>query len=197
MEMHKGFEALVFQSAEEFRNWLEQHAGSHPPIWLVFYRNASFSVSQAIDEALCFGWIDSKPNKRDTESYYLFFSPRNPKSRWSAVNKEKVRRLLAEGRIATPGLRMIELAQSTGTWDALNAVNALEIPNDLDLALNEKPPARQHFEAFPPSVKRGILEWILSAKTTATRQKRIQETAQLAQFNLRANQYPPQKIPGL
>ncbi len=196
MEVHKGFEALTFESAQAFRNWLEKHAESHPPIWLIFYRKSAFTVSEAIDEALCFGWIDSKPNKRDSESYYLFFSPRNPKSRWSAVNKEKVKRLLAEGKIAAPGLRMIELAKSTGTWDALNAVDALEIPDDLGLALDEYPPAKSNFEAFPPSVKRGILEWILSAKTKTTRQKRILETAQLAQFNLRANQYPPQKIPG-
>lgn len=196
MEVHKGFEALQFESAAAFRGWLEQHAESHPPIWVIIYRKSGITLSEAIDEALCFGWIDSKPNKRDAESYYLFFSPRNPKSRWSAVNKEKVKRLLSEGKIADPGLRMIELAKSTGTWDALNTVDALEIPPDLAEALDENPPAKINFEAFPPSVKRGILEWILSAKTETTRRKRILETAQLARFNLRANQYPPQKIPG-
>jgi len=144
---------------------------------------------EAVDEALCFGWIDSKINKRDDESFYQFFARRNPKSKWSRVNKNKVERLQAEGRMAPEGLAMVELARQNGTWNALDEVENLTIPPDLQQALDALPNAAAHFDAFPRSVKRGILEWILNAKKDETRQKRILETATLAAQNIRANQF--------
>jgi uncharacterized protein YdeI (YjbR/CyaY-like superfamily) len=147
------------------------------------------AAPEAVDEALCFGWIDSKPNKRDAESFYQYFSKRNPKSNWSKVNKEKVKRLLAEGLITKSGLEAIEIAKQNGTWNALDEVEEIIIPDDLQKAFSKKKSALTNFEKFPRSSKRGILEWILNAKRPETRQKRIQETVDLAEKNIKANHY--------
>ncbi len=141
------------------------------------------------DEALCFGWVDSKPNKRDARSYYQYFSKRNPASNWSRVNKDKVERLLKAGLMATPGLEMVRIAKESGTWTALDNVENLVIPQDLQAAFEKYPPAADNFDQFLSSVKRGTLEWIFNAKRPATRSKRLEETASLAQKNIRANQY--------
>lgn len=188
-----GVKTVHAESREAWRRWLEVNHQQEKSVWLIIYRKQSQTPSvyydEAVDEALCFGWIDSKPNKRDEESFYQFFARRNPKSKWSKVNKDKIERLLAEGRIAPAGLAMVELAQQNGTWNALDEVENLTIPPDLQQALDALPPASTHFDAFPRSVKRGILEWILNAKKEETRQKRIQETATLAAQNIRANQF--------
>ncbi|GAB5526653.1 MAG: hypothetical protein Roseis2KO_45250 [Roseivirga sp.] len=149
----------------------------------------SIYYDEAVDQALCFGWIDSKPNKRDEESYYQFFSQRNPKSNWSRVNKEKIARLTKGGLMATPGLEMVAQAKASGTWDALNDVENGLIPDDLQKAFSHYSHAEKHFKAFPRSVSRGILEWIFNAKRPETRKKRIEQTARLANENTRANQF--------
>ncbi len=176
-----------------WRAWLQANSETTKSLWLIIYHKDSGINSvyydEAVDEALCFGWVDSKPNKRDQESYFQFFSKRNPKSNWSRVNKEKVARLQAEHRMAAPGLEMVRIAQENGTWDALNDVENLVLPPDLEAALRTHPPAPKNFEAFPRSVKRGILEWVFNAKRPETRAKRILETATLAARNERANQY--------
>jgi uncharacterized protein YdeI (YjbR/CyaY-like superfamily) len=195
LEEYDGRPAVYAPSQQAWREWLQNYHQEYGSIWLVMYRKQSGKPSvyynEAVDEALCFGWIDSKPNKRDEESYYQLFSPRNSKSNWSKVNKEKVERLLAAGKMASAGLEMVRVAKETGTWDALNEVDALIIPSDLKAALEATPAALENFEAFPPSTRRGILEWIFNAKRPATRTKRIQETAKLAAQNIRANQYRP------
>lgn len=142
---------------------------------------------EAVDEALCFGWIDSKPNKRDTQSYYQFFARRNPKSNWSKVNKDKVALLIEAGLMQPAGYEMIRIAQENGTWTALDEVENLTLPPDLKASLDTNPTAFAHWESFSRSSKRGILEWILNAKTPATRQKRIAETVSLAANNIKAN----------
>jgi uncharacterized protein YdeI (YjbR/CyaY-like superfamily) len=140
-------------------------------------------------EALCFGWIDSKGNKFDNDRSLLYYSPRNPRSNWSALNKTRVVMLLEQGLMMPAGQHMIDLAKQTGTWTALEEVDALTIPDDLQSALLANPPAEANFMAFPKSAKRGILEWILNAKRPDTRAKRIAETAALAALNIRANQF--------
>lgn len=142
-----------------------------------------------MDEAICFGWIDSKPNKRDDKSYYQFFAKRNPKSNWSKVNKEKVERLLKEGKITKAGIEVIENAKLNGTWTALDKVEEINIPIDLLSAFNDNKIAFEHFDKFPRSSKRNILEWILNAKRPETRVARINETVRLASQNIKANQY--------
>ena len=193
MEMRKGVPTFHAPDQAAWRSWLAENHAQEQSVWLIIYRKAasvpSVYYKEAVDEALCFGWIDSKPNKRDEESYFQFFSSRNPNSNWSRVNKEKVARLIAEGRMAAPGYALIETAKSNGCWTALDEVEALIIPPDLGEALDAHPLAREHFEGFPPSTRRGILEWIFTAKRAETRAKRISETARLAQDNQRANQY--------
>lgn len=176
-----------------WRSWLAENHDQEPGVWLVIYKMDSGIPSvyydEAVDEALCHGWVDSKPNKRDDKSYFQYFSPRKPKSNWSRVNKEKIERLDKEGRLAGPGRAMVELAKQTGTWDALNEVEALIVPDDLALELDRYPQARKYWEGFPPSTQRGILEWIFNAKRAPTRAARIAETAKLADADIRANQY--------
>lgn len=177
----------------EWRAWLAENHRTATGVWLVFYKKSSgkphLSYEEAVEEALCFGWIDSKPGKLDDERSMQYYSPRKPKSNWSKINKERIERLTGAGLMTENGLKMVELAKQTGTWTALDEVEELIVPPDLQAELEAQPPAAMHFVAFPRSVKRGILEWIMNAKTPETRQKRIAETVRLAAENIRANQY--------
>lgn len=190
-----GVDTFYAEDGQAWRAWLEANHLLTQSVWLIIYKKGADTPSvyydEAVDEALCFGWIDSKPNKRDGESYYQFFSRRNPKSNWSGVNKRKIARLLKSGRMAPAGLEMIELAKKTGTWTALDAVEKGIIPPDLGQAFDDYPGSAAHFEAFPISARRGILEWIQTAKRPETRAKRVEETARLAAQNIRANQWKP------
>lgn len=178
---------------DEWRAWLAENHTRAKGIWLVSYKKAtgksSFDYAEAVEEALCFGWIDSKGNKLDEERSMLWFAPRKAKTGWARSNKERIERLIAAGQMTAAGLSKIEAAKVDGSWTALDAVEALEIPPDLEEALAGYPNAAGYFEAFPRSVKRGILEWISNAKSAATRSKRIEETARLAAENQRANQW--------
>jgi uncharacterized protein YdeI (YjbR/CyaY-like superfamily) len=168
-------------------------------VWLVSYKKASGKPSLGYDvvveEALCFGWVDSKPNKLDEHRTMLWFSPRKPKSAWSRPNKERVARLMALGLMHASGLAKIKAAQADGSWTALDEVEQLVVPADLQEELARYADATAHFTAFPRSAKRGILEWISQAKKPDTRAKRVQETARLAQDNVRANQWQPKSTP--
>jgi uncharacterized protein YdeI (YjbR/CyaY-like superfamily) len=142
------------------------------------------------EECLCFGWIDSKPGRIDDRHTAPLCTPRKPGSGWSKVNKDRLDRLLADGPVAPAGLAAIDQAMRDGSWNKLDEFDRLTMPEDLALALKRLPPARSHFDAFPKSTRRGILEWIGSARTPATRARRIAETARLAQENVRANEWP-------
>ena len=176
-----------------WRSWLETQHGTHECVWLIIFHKEchvpSVTYEEAVEEALCFGWVDSKPNKRDDQSFYQYFAARNPKSNWSRKNKNTVERLISAGRMSQAGLAMVQLAKETGTWDALNDVENLVVPEDMEAMWRDVPEARKNFDAFPRSVKRGILEWIFNAKRPDTRKKRIRETVELAAQNIRANQY--------
>jgi uncharacterized protein YdeI (YjbR/CyaY-like superfamily) len=193
MELKDNIKTFHAKSQKDWRKWLEKNHDKEKSVWLIIYKKESSVPSiyypEAVDEALCFGWIDSKPNKRDEESYYQFFAKRNPKSNWSKVNKDKVARLMADGLIAPAGLEAIELAKKTGTWTALDNVDNLTVPEDMQKMLDKNQEALANWEKFPPSTRRGILEWILNAKQVETRLKRITETVTLAEKNIRANQY--------
>jgi uncharacterized protein YdeI (YjbR/CyaY-like superfamily) len=181
------------ETRAEWRTWLEQHHTRTEGVWLIRYKKPTgklrFDYEEAVEEALCFGWIDSKGNKLDDERSLLWFAPRKPKTGWSKLNKERIDRLMVQGLMKPAGLAKVEAAKQDGSWTALDAIEALEIPSDLETAFSAYAAAKQNFEAFPRSVKRGILEWIASAKKPETRAKRIAETAQLAAQNIRANQW--------
>lgn len=185
------------ESQAAWRQWLAENHAAEKNVWLKIYKKTSPTpsvyYSEAVNEALCFGWIDSAAKKGDGDYYLQFFARRNPKSNWSAVNKAKVERLVQSGLIADAGQAMIDLAKRTGTWTALDNVENLINPPDLQVYLEANPIAKAHFDAFPRSVKRGILEWLLNAKTQDTRIKRITEIVTLAERNERANQYKPKE----
>lgn len=191
MELHNDVKTFYAKDRKAWRAWLKKNHEREKSVWLIIYRKESNTPSvyypEAVDEALCFGWIDSKPNKRDHESYYQFFAQRNPKSRWSKVNKDKVVRLMKERLMEEAGLRLIDLAKKNGTWDALNDVDNIVLPPDLKVQFAKNKIALKNWEAFPRSAKRGILEWILSAKKPETRQRRIEQTVELAAQNIKAN----------
>jgi len=189
----KNYETFYAKDRQEWRAWLEQNHATAPGVWLVYYKKESgkprVEYADAVEEALCFGWIDSKANTIDGESSRQLFSPRKAKSPWSKPNKERIEKLMAQGLIAPAGLAKIEAAKQDGSWDALNAIDALTIPPDLEAALAENKAARPNFDAFPPSSKKIILWWIESAKRPETRAKRIEETVTLAAQNIKANHY--------
>jgi uncharacterized protein YdeI (YjbR/CyaY-like superfamily) len=179
----------------DWRTWLTQHHTRKQGVWLISYKKGTgkprFDYDEAVEEALCFGWIDSKPNKLDDARSLLWFAPRKVGTGWSKLNKDRVERLMEQGLMMPAGLAKVEAAKQDGSWNALDAIEALEIPPDLETAFTRYRQAKQNFEAFPRSAKRGILEWIASAKKPETRAKRIEETAQLASQNVRANQWRP------
>lgn len=162
-------------------------------MWLVSFKKGTgkprIEYEDSVEEALCFGWIDSKPNKLDEERSMLWFAPRKPRTGWSKPNKARVERMLKAGRMHATGLAKVEQAKADGSWTSLDAIEELQLPPDLARALASYPLAEQHFLAFPRSVKRGILEWIHTAKRAETRAARIAETARLASVNERANQW--------
>jgi uncharacterized protein YdeI (YjbR/CyaY-like superfamily) len=190
-EIKDGVKAFYAKSRKAWRNWLDKNHNSERSVCLIIFKKGtkipSVYYPEAVDEALCYGWIDSKPNKRDDESYYQFFAKRNPKSNWSKVNKEKVSRLIEQGLMKPAGLEMIKLAKSNGTWDALNSVDDIIVPEDLQALLYKNKTALKNWVSFSRSSRRGILEWILNAKRIETRQKRISETVKLAEINVKAN----------
>jgi uncharacterized protein YdeI (YjbR/CyaY-like superfamily) len=193
MDAKNGIGTVSAKSRKEWRAWLRKNHAREKSVWLVLYKKESGVPSvtheEAVDEALCFGWIDSRPNKRDKDSFYLLFSTRNPKSNWSKANRKRAERLIEQGLMAKPGLEMVRLAKKSGTWTALKDVQRSVVPEDLQKALDRNKKALSNFTAFPPSSKRIILEWVLNAKRPETRLKRIEETVSLAAQGLKANHY--------
>lgn len=188
-----GLERVEVASQAEWRAWLKKHHARTEGIWLVSYKkhvvDKHLSWDTIVEEALCFGWIDSTARALDADRRMLYLRPRKAKSVWSRINKERVAVLIARKRMAAPGLRAIEQAKANGSWNAIDHVEALTMPEDLNAALARNKAARQHFDAFPPGSRKIILHWIGNAKTTATRTKRIRETVTLAAKNIRANHY--------
>jgi uncharacterized protein YdeI (YjbR/CyaY-like superfamily) len=176
----------------EWRAWLEEHREDAHGVWLVLHKGAGAPLvySEAVEEALAAGWIDSKANKLDAARYKLWVAPRKRGSAWSPTNKERVARLTESGLMTARGLAVVEAAKADGSWTALDEVMALAIPTDLQEALNADSAASGFFERFPPSSKRIILEWIRQTKNPETRRRRIEETVESAARNIRAHHWP-------
>jgi uncharacterized protein YdeI (YjbR/CyaY-like superfamily) len=188
------YEQVEVTSAAELREWLEAHHAESPGIWLVSYKKAAgeryLAYEDIVREALCWGWIDSKARSLDELRSQLLLTPRKPASKWSRPNKVRIAELDAAGRMAAPGRAVVEAAKASGTWNALDDVENLVEPAELKAALEATPEGRQNWDAFPRSTRRAALEWIAAAKRPATREKRISETVELAEQNLRAQQWP-------
>lgn len=190
METRNGIPVFYAKERADWRKWLEKNCQSQQAVWLLIYHKKSKKPSiyyqDAIEESLCFGWIDSKANKRDDESFYLYFTQRKPKGNWSLVNKERAERMIREGKMTPYGQAFIDLARQTGTWDALDSAQQTLIPPDLQKLFNKNKMALKNFRAFPPSSQRMILEWITTAKKPETRAQRIAKTVELAAANIKA-----------
>lgn len=187
----KEFERVQVESRMELRAWLEANHEREESVWLVTFKkhvaDKYVPWDDVVEEALCFGWIDSLPRKLDGERSMLLLSPRRPSSPWSGLNKQRVEKLMAAGLMTPTGMAAIERAKADGSWTVYDEIEALHVPVDLAAALAKNETAATNFEAFSDSSKKGILWWIKSARRPATREKRIAETVDLAEHNVRAN----------
>ncbi len=184
------FEDFHPLSRGAWRDWLAENHDKSFGIWFVYFKKQSgkprVSYDEAVEEALCFGWIDSLPRKIDEEKSKLLFTPRKPKSVWSKLNKTRIDKLIQNGLMTEIGLAKIEIAKANGSWNILDASDRLEIPSDLRREFAANKLAESNFNAFSEAVRRVILAWINSAKRAETRASRINKTVSLAAQNRRA-----------
>ncbi|QHC66456.1 hypothetical protein GSU68_07590 [Rathayibacter sp. VKM Ac-2759] len=187
------------ETREDWRRWLVENHRSERAVWLVSWKKATgrpaVSYDDAVSEALAVGWVDSRPRRLDDERTMLSFTPRKPTSAWSRPNKLRVDRLRSEGAMLPSGEEVIAAAIANGAWALLDDVEDLVIPPDLAVAFAEHENAERHWNAFPRSARRGILEWIVQAKRPETRERRVRETARLAESDQRAAQWSPKERP--
>jgi uncharacterized protein YdeI (YjbR/CyaY-like superfamily) len=173
------YEQCYAKNRKEWRTWLEKHHTTSPGIWLVYYKKESgkprVEYNDAVEEALCFGWIDTTMVPIDAHSYMQLFTPRKPKSGWAKTNKARVERLIEQKLMTPAGLAKIEAAKQNGSWTALDAVESLTMPPELKKALKAKKGALANFQNFRPSVQKQLLYWLNNAKREETRARRIAE----------------------
>ena len=185
------------ETKQQWRKWLERNHRRKNAVWLVFYNKKStrptLSWSDAVDEALCFGWIDSKAEALNTESHRHYFCKRKPNSTWSKINKQKVETLMANGLMTNAGFDVIEIAKQNGSWTILDEVEELIIPVELEKAFEKFNNSKDYFASLSKSKKKVLLQWIALAKTDTTRQKRIFEIAESASQQQQPKQFTPKK----
>lgn len=173
-------------SREEWRRWLVRNHATATGVWLVSPRRGrELSYEAAVEEALCFGWIDGQAASVDEQRSKQYFAPRRARSMWSAPNKARFERMLEAGQMTAAGLAAVERARADGSWTFLEPVDRLDLPADLRLALESQPLAQRNWDALPPSARRQSLAWILSARREDTRARRIEETTRRAQLGER------------
>ena len=162
-----------------WRSWLEKNHAKCDGVWLIYYRastgNRQLSWEEAVREALCFGWIDSKVKSIDDERYKQIFTPRKPHSVWSKINKHHIAELIEAELMADTRLRAVDIAKKNGAWSMLEPVDALIVPADLEASLRGSKRAREAYEALSDSAKRAVLYPLYSAKREETRAKRLTE----------------------
>ncbi len=175
-----GKPALRVKSRMEWREWLEHNYSNRDEVWLVIYKKDSgkqtITKIEALDDAICFGWIDSLVKGIDDEKYMQKFTPRKPDSQWSEVNKKRVSKLEEAGLIEAPGQVLIDHARATGEWDVIRtSPNQFEISRVLASALEASIGLRNKWDKLPPSHRQQYLGWIAQAKRETTRQNRIKK----------------------
>ena len=184
------YEQVVVTSRAEWRAWLAANADTSRGVWLVIPRRGNDdpapTYDDVVEEALCFGWIDSTVRTRDERFGLQLVTPRKPTSTWSASNKERLSRLIPEGSMTDRGLRAVEIAKANGSWEILDTVERLEVPEDLAAALAEVPGARAFFDGMPPGVRKQNLYFVISAKRPETRSARIEKIVSAAAEGRRA-----------
>jgi uncharacterized protein YdeI (YjbR/CyaY-like superfamily) len=194
------YELVFVESRAQWREWLAECHHASPGVWVVTWKTAtvrpSVPMSDIAEEAVCFGWVDSRPARLDDERSRILVTPRKAKSSWSRINKERAARLIDQGMMMPAGRAAIDAAKANGAWNALDDVENLVEPDDLRDALDAVPDARRYWNAFPRSTRRAILEWIASAKRSTTRAERVARTVRDAAANVRANQWRQPKGAG-
>jgi len=184
---------LYFKNDSEWRNWLHKNHQNCTGVYLIFYKvnheMASMRWEEAVKVALCYGWIDSTAKSLGNGKRRQYFSPRNPKSLWSALNKQYVEELTIANLMHKSGLGRIEMAKKNGTWNGLDEVEKGIIPEDLQKAFNNNKKAFENFKNFASSYRKSYLCWINQAKREATRQKRIEETIVLCEENQKSRPF--------
>lgn len=183
-------EGKLFSDRGDWRRWLAEHHAHESEVWLIYYKKGinkqSITYNDAVEEALCFGWIDSKVKKIDDEKYMQRYTPRKDGSNWSQSNKRRVRKLIQTGLMTPAGLEKIESAKQDGSWNRLDDIDKeIRVPEDLAVALANNPQAKKNFENFAPSHRKQYLWWLKSAKREETRQKRLREIVARAEKNIK------------
>jgi len=179
------------KTRSQWRKWLEKNHSTSPGIWLIYYKKGTgkrkFDYADAVEEALCFGWIDSQPRKIDVERSALKFTPRKPKSVWSKLNKQRIEKLIQQELMTAAGINKIKEAKKNGSWNTLNSsdfhADNNSLPEVLRKALSKNKKALENFHAFPPGYRKRFLFWIDSAKTPGTKAARIKQTLLMAAAN--------------
>ena len=185
-EIHQ--DSICPKSREEWREWLKQNHISTESIWIIYYRVTSekfnLSWTDAVEEALCFGWIDSIRKTLDEERSIQYFSKRKKNSTWSKINKEKIELLIERKQMTQAGLNCVKIAKENGSWSILDSVEALIIPDDLEAEFEIHPGSKEFFESLSKSRRKILLSWVALAKRSETKQSRIKEIASQAGLGL-------------
>ncbi len=181
---------LYFKNAQEWREWLHDNHLTSTGVYLIFYRVdcefESMRWEEAVQVAICYGWIDSTVKRLDHQRRRQMFTPRKDKSVWSKLNKTYIEKLLAENLIHESGLQKIEIAKQNGSWSALDHVEDLVIPEDLVLAFQKNKIAFENYNNFSKSYRKGYLYWLNQAKREETRANRIAEIISLCEQNIKS-----------
>ncbi len=175
---------LYFKDREEWRKWLSKYYDGESGIWLIFYKKESGKPSlkyeEAVEEALCFGWIDSIIKKKDESTYLRKFTPRKDDSKWSALNKKRVERMIQQGKITEAGMAKIRIAKENGMWNKDDRPNIdFSVSPEFSAALEANPPAKANFKKLAPSHQKQYTGWINIGKRPETKEKRIAESIAL------------------
>jgi uncharacterized protein YdeI (YjbR/CyaY-like superfamily) len=173
------FDQYYAKDRKAWRKWLLQNHNSSPGVWLIYYKKDSgksrVPYDDAVEEALCFGWIDSTLRPGDEHYYMQLFMPRKEKSGWSKLNKERIIKLTANGLMTSAGLKAIDIAKENGSWNKLDKIESHELPPEMEKAFKNSKAARKYFDTLGPSTRKYMIYWITNAKLPETRAKRLAE----------------------
>jgi uncharacterized protein YdeI (YjbR/CyaY-like superfamily) len=185
VEKFSDSQQLYCKTVEQWREWLEHHHSTESVVWLVFYKKGlsdqTFDYDGALDEALCYGWVDSVIKKLDEQRYARKFTPRKETSQWSEINKRRVEQLIAAGRMTAAGMALIEAAEANGQWNKVFGPPKMgnEVPVELQSALEQNATALKNFQRLAPSFRKRYILWIVMAKRPETRAQRVREAVSL------------------
>jgi uncharacterized protein YdeI (YjbR/CyaY-like superfamily) len=178
------------ESRAQWRAWLEANHAVVPGVWLCSWRTVTGKPTcpypEVVEEALCFGWIDSTASRLDDDRGLQLLTPRKPKSTWTRLNRQRVADMEAAGLMTDAGRRAVDTAKRNGWWTILDPVEDLVVPDDLSAALDANPTASREWDGFPPSARKAMLWWVISAVRHETRQRRIDTIVTKAERGERA-----------